>query len=90
MRKYETNKPYGYSKGKLGPDIRNERANTLIEWATSIKCIIVNTEFEKEAGRKWTWTNPNGVPTNEIEFILISRLCIVSLTDSCQQRQQWK
>ena len=78
----ETNKPYGNSKGKLGPAIRNERGNTLIEWATSRKCKIINIEFEKEAGRKWTWKNLNGVPKNEIEFILINRLYIVTVSQT--------
>ena len=47
--------------GKFGLGLRNERGDTLIEWATSIKYKIMNTMFQKKAGRRWTWKSPNGV-----------------------------
>ena len=41
--------------GKFGPGMRNERGDTLVELATSRKYKIMNTMFQKKAGRRWTW-----------------------------------
>ena len=41
--------------GRFGFELRNERGNTLVEWATSRKCKIMNTIFWKKTGRRWTW-----------------------------------
>ena len=36
-------------------EVRHERSDTLVEWATSRKYKIMNTMFQKKAGRRWTW-----------------------------------
>jgi len=39
---------------KYGLELRNERGDTLVEWATSRKYKLMNTMFQKKAGRRWT------------------------------------
>ena len=34
---------------------RNESGDTLLEWATSKNFKIINTQFQKKAGRRWKW-----------------------------------
>ena len=53
-------KPMDTATDRCGFELRNERDNTLVEWAASKKYKIMNTMFQKKAGRKWTWTSPNG------------------------------
>ena len=36
--------------GKCGLELRNERDDTMVEWATSRKYKIMNTIFQKKAG----------------------------------------
>ena len=40
--------------GCFGLDQRNERRDTLVEWATSKNFKIMNTQFQKNAGRRYT------------------------------------
>ena len=44
--------------GCFGLGQRNERGDTIVEWATSKK--IMNTQFQKKAGTRWTWRSPDG------------------------------
>ena len=46
--------------GCFGLGQRNERGDTLVEWATSKNFKIMNTQFQKKAGRRWTWRSPDG------------------------------
>ena len=64
--------------GKFGLELNNDRVNTSVEWATSVKCKIMNTMFQKKAGRRWTWKSSNRVKKAEIDFILINRPGIVT------------
>ena len=56
--------------GKFGFEMRNERGQTLVEWVTSRKYKIMNTMFQKKAGR--TWESPDGVKKTEIDYLLIN------------------
>ena len=56
--------------GCFGLGQRNERGDTLVEWATSNHFKIMNTQFQKKAGRRWTWRSPDGNTTNEIDYII--------------------
>ena len=38
----------------------------------------MNTMFQKEAGRRWTWKSPNGVTKTDIDYILTNRPDIVT------------
>ena len=70
--------PVDTATGKFGLELRNERGDTLVEWATSKKYRIMNTMFEKTEGRRWTWKSPNGVTKSEIENILTTGPDIVT------------
>ena len=61
-----------------GLELRNERGDPLVEWATSRKYKIMNTMFQKKAGRRWTWKSPNGVTKTESNYILTNRPDIVT------------
>ncbi len=63
--------------GKFGHELRNERGDTLLKWATSRKYKTMNIMFQKKAGRSWTWKNPNGVKT-ETDYILTNRPNIIT------------
>ena len=56
--------------GCFGLSQRNERGDTLVEWATSNNFKIMNTHFQKKAGRRWTWRSPDGNTKNEIDYIM--------------------
>ena len=40
---------------------------TLVEWATSNKINSVNIQFQKQAGRGWTWRSPEENTNIEID-----------------------
>ena len=56
--------------GCFGLGQRNESGDTLVEWATSKNFKIMNTQFQKKAGRRWTWRSPDGHTKNEIDYIV--------------------
>ena len=64
--------------GCIGLGQRNERGDTLVEWATSNNFKIMNTQFEKKAGRRWTWRSPDGNTKNEIEYIMTDKPSMVT------------
>ena len=59
--------------GCFGLVQRNERADTLVEWATSKNFKIMNTQFQKKAGRRWTLRSPDGNTKNEIDYIMTDK-----------------
>lgn len=59
--------------GAFGIGNRNERGDTLVEWATSGRYKIMNTMFQKKAKRRWTWRSPDGTTKNEIDYILTNK-----------------
>ena len=64
--------------GKFGHELRNERGDSLVECATSKKYKIINTMFQKKAGRRWTWKIPNGVTKTDIVYILTNTPDIIT------------
>ena len=60
----QTNTPERVT-GCFGLGQRNERGDTLVEWATAKNFKIMNTQFQKKAGRRWTWRIPDGHTRNE-------------------------
>ena len=58
--------PMEMATDQFGLELRNERGDTLVEWATSRKYNIMNTMFQKRAGRRLVWKNSNGVTKTEI------------------------
>ena len=59
--------------GWFGLGQRNERGDTLVEWATSKNLKIMNTQFQKKAGRRWTWRSPDGNTKTEIDYIMTDK-----------------
>ena len=64
--------------GCFGLDQRNERGDTLVEWATSMNFKIMNTQFQKKAGRRWAWRRPDGNTKNEIDSIMTDKPSMVT------------
>ena len=64
--------------GCFGLGQRNERGDTLVEWATSKNFKIMNTQFQKKAGRRWTWRSPDGHTRNEINYIMTDKPSMVT------------
>ena len=64
--------------GCFGLGQRNERGDTLAEWATSNNFKIMNTPFQKKAGRRWTWRSPDGNTKNEIDYIITDKPSMVT------------
>ena len=64
--------------GCFGLGQRNERGDTLVEWATSKNFKIMNTQFKKKAGRRWTWRSPGGNTKNEIDYIMTDKPSMVT------------
>ena len=60
--------------GKFGIGDRNERGDSLVNFAETHSLKIANTFYKKKESRKWTWVGPNGETKNEIDFILTDRL----------------
>ena len=64
--------------GCFGLGERNERGDTLVEWASSNNFKIMNTQFQKKAGRRWTWRSPDGNTKNEIDYIMTDKPSMVT------------
>ena len=64
--------------GCFGLGQRNERGDTLVEWATSKNFKIMNKQFQKKAGRRWTWRSPDGNTKNEIDYIMTDKPSLVT------------
>ena len=64
--------------GCFGLGQRNERGDTLVEWATSKNVKIMNTQFQKKAGRTWTRRSPDGHTRNEIDYIMTDKPSMVT------------
>ena len=54
------------------------RRGSLVEWATSKNFKIINTQFQKKAGRRWTWRSPDGHTKNEIDYIMTDKPSMVT------------
>ena len=59
--------------GPFGLGSRNTRGDSLINFAESRQLKIMNTFFKKRLHICWTWISPNGVPNNEIDYILTDK-----------------
>ena len=64
--------------GCFGLGQRNERGDTLVERATSNNFKIMNTQFQKKAGRRWTWRSPDGHIRNEIDYTMTDKPSMVT------------
>ena len=59
------------SVGTHGLGIRNEAGERLVEFCDSNDLRITNTCFKQPNRRLYTWTSPDGMSRNQIDFIMI-------------------
>ena len=57
--------------GNYGLGLRNDREQKLIEFCEFNDLCIGNSQFVQHPRRLFTWTSPNGMIKNQIDFILI-------------------
>ena len=55
-----------------------EETLKIVEWATSKNFKIMNTQFQKKAGRRWTWRSPDGNTKNKIDYIMTDKPSMVT------------
>lgn len=67
--------------GQHGLGERNERGTALIEFLHHNKLYAMNTFFQKNNNKKWTWISPDGKTKNAIDFVCSNRRDIVSDVD---------
>ena len=56
--------------GSYGLGERNEAGERLIEFCQENELVIANTLFQQPKRRLYTWTSPNGLHRNQIDYIL--------------------
>ena len=59
--------------GKFGLGVQNEAGQILTELCQENTLVIVNTLFQQQKRRPYTWTSPNGQYQNQIDYILCSQ-----------------
>ena len=72
--------------GKFGLGLQNEAGQRLIEFCQENALVIANTPFQHKR-RLYTWTSPDGLYLNQINFILCIRMWRCSIS---QQNQDWE
>ena len=63
--------------GCFGLGQRNESGDTPVEWTTSKNIKIMNTQFQKKAGKKLTRRSPDGNTKNEIHYIMTAKRALL-------------
>ncbi|XP_066952506.1 craniofacial development protein 2-like [Macrobrachium rosenbergii] len=71
--------------GKFGRGERNERGDDLIDFAVAHDFKIMNTYFQKNENKRWSWRSPNHGTRNEIDYILADKHNIVRNVDVLNQ-----
>ncbi|PIO69792.1 hypothetical protein TELCIR_08370 [Teladorsagia circumcincta] len=56
--------------GKHGLGVRSDRGRRLIEFAEQHQFSVMNTFFEKNAKRLWTWRSPDTKSLRQIDYVL--------------------
>ena len=59
--------------GKFGLGMQNEAGKRLIEFCQENALVIANTLFQQHKRRLYTWTSPDGLYQNQIDYILCSQ-----------------
>lgn len=59
-----------YTIGLYGSGKRTNNGERLVTFALQHKLSILNSFFKKKKNKKWTWTSPNGIHKNEIDFVM--------------------
>jgi len=59
--------------GKFGSGQRNKAGDGVIKFCTSNNMKNMNTTFEQPKRRLYTWTSPNGLHKNQIDYIISAK-----------------
>ena len=70
MRKLEDKQIHQKGRQDASAWASEMKEDTLVEWATSKNFKIMNTQFQKKAGRSWTWRSNDGNTKNEIDYVI--------------------
>lgn len=62
---------HGNITGRFGLGERNEAGDRLIDFCTTNQLSITNTFYQHHKRRLYTWTAPNGVYKNQIDYICV-------------------
>ena len=62
-----------WSNRQIGPGVRNEAGQRLIEFCQENALVIANTLFQQHKRRLYIWTSPDGQYRNQIDYILCSQ-----------------
>ncbi|XP_068237036.1 craniofacial development protein 2-like [Palaemon carinicauda] len=64
---------YEYVMGEFGLGERNERGQRMLEFSQGKQLCISKTYFYHREQHKYTWTHPDGIHKNCIDYILINK-----------------
>uniref|UniRef100_A0A3B1JKT5 Endonuclease/exonuclease/phosphatase domain-containing protein n=1 Tax=Astyanax mexicanus TaxID=7994 RepID=A0A3B1JKT5_ASTMX len=59
--------------GKFGLGVRNDAGDRLIQCCIENRLSVMNTWFKQPKRRLYTWTAPNGIHRNQIDYFLCQR-----------------
>ena len=59
--------------GKFGLGEKNDSGQRLIDFCAANELVVTNTTFKQHKRRLYTWTSPNGVYRNQIDYILVKK-----------------
>ncbi|XP_062532938.1 uncharacterized protein LOC134201709 [Bombyx mori] len=62
-----------YIVGRYGNGNRSKNGQHLVNFGLENKLSILNSFFKKKKNKKWTWTSPNGLFKNEIDYIMTNK-----------------
>ncbi|XP_070152510.1 craniofacial development protein 2-like [Polyergus mexicanus] len=64
--------------GAFGLGKRNRRGQAMVDFLNKEGIYCLNTFFEKQHERKWTWRSPDNTVKNEIDYVLVieKRICM--------------
>lgn len=62
-----------YTVGKHGYGKRSKNGERLVNFGLENKLSIMNSFYKKKKSKKWTWTSPNGLHRNEIDYIMTNK-----------------
>ena len=68
--------------GPYGLGVRNQSGEKLVEFAQQHQLFITNTWFEQKESCRHTWTAPNGINKNQIDYILVNQRYRNSVTNA--------
>ena len=75
------NKEENGTVGNAGLGERNERREIFVDFALANQLAIKNTMFQKHPRRLYSWTSPDGITKNQIDYILIEKRWTTTMQD---------